>query len=89
MVKCTLATIFLAHDLLSSLAYPMINHTPPVAGNLPIRQWPTRYNITIYQGQEVQCIALTMSDILSYRLDITYSKFCASTWEEPHPPSAI
>ena len=28
------ATILLAHDPLSSLAYSMISHTPPVAGNL-------------------------------------------------------
>ena len=38
-----LATCLLAHDW---LAYPMINHSPLVAGNLPIKplvagQWPT------------------------------------------------
>ena len=32
-----LATILLAHDSLSSLAYPMITHTSLVAGNLPIK----------------------------------------------------
>ena len=36
----------LFYDPLSLLAYPMITHTPPVAGNLHIRtivarQWPT------------------------------------------------
>ena len=41
-----LATILLAHDPLSSLAYPMITHTPLVAGNFLIktsvaRQRPT------------------------------------------------
>ena len=30
-------TILLAHDPLSSLAYPMITHGPPVAGNLPTK----------------------------------------------------
>jgi hypothetical protein len=42
-------TSLLAHRPLSSLAYPMIIHTPLVAGNLPIkflvaRQWPTMIN---------------------------------------------
>ena len=41
-----IATILLAHNPLSSLACPMITHTPPVASNLRIktlvtRQWPT------------------------------------------------
>ena len=41
-----LATVLLVHDPLSSLAYPMVTHTPPEAGNLPkktlvARQWPT------------------------------------------------
>ena len=41
-----LATILLAHDPLSSLAYPRIIHTPLAVGNLPIktlvaRQQPT------------------------------------------------
>ena len=49
-----LATILLAHDPLSLLAYSMITHTPPVAGNLPIktlvaRQWPTSmYMLLVY-----------------------------------------
>ena len=38
----------LAHNPLSSLAYPMITHIPLVAGNFPIktlvaRQWPTNH----------------------------------------------
>ena len=38
----------LAHDPLSSSAYPMITYTQPAAGNLPIqalvaKQWPTSY----------------------------------------------
>ena len=32
-----LVTVLLVHDPFSSLAYPMITHTPPVAGNLPIK----------------------------------------------------
>ena len=31
-----LVTVSLVHDPLSSLAYPMITHTPLAAGNLPI-----------------------------------------------------
>ena len=30
-------TILLAHDDLSSSAYPMVTHTPAVADNLPIK----------------------------------------------------
>ena len=47
MVESTQLQLFLlAHDLLSSLVYSMITHTPPVAGNLSIkilvaRQRPT------------------------------------------------
>ena len=45
------ATIFLAHDPLSSLAYSMITHSPPVAGNLPIklvaRQRPTNTHVCV------------------------------------------
>ena len=37
MVECTLIKVLLAHDPLSSLTYPMINHTPLVADNLPIK----------------------------------------------------
>ena len=54
MVECTpITTILLAHDPLSSLAYSMITHTPPVAGNLSIktlvaRQRPT--NTFTYKG---------------------------------------
>ena len=45
-----MAVILLAHDPLSSLAYSMITHTPPVASKLPIktlvaRQQPTTNNI--------------------------------------------
>ena len=45
-------TILLAHDPLSSLAYPMITHWPPVASNLPIktlvaRQQPTNTCIPV------------------------------------------
>ena len=32
-----LVTVLLAHDPLSSLAYPMITHNPVVASNLPIK----------------------------------------------------
>ena len=32
-----LVTVLLAHDPLSSLAYPMISHTPLVASNLSIK----------------------------------------------------
>ena len=32
-----LVTVLLVHDPLSSLAYPMITHTPLVASNLPIK----------------------------------------------------
>ena len=32
-----LVTSLLAHNPLSSLAYPMITHTPLVASNLPIK----------------------------------------------------
>ena len=57
MVKCTPikdgSTILLTHDPLSSLAYPMITHTPPVAINfsmktLVARQWPA--NITVHHN---------------------------------------
>ena len=42
MVKCTPIKvlqlhILVSHDPLSSLAYPTITHTPPVAGNLPTK----------------------------------------------------
>ena len=52
------ATTLLAHDPLSSLAYSMSTHTPPVAGNLPIktlvaRQWPTNYSVAGLDGSLV------------------------------------
>ena len=42
--------ILLAHDFLSSSAYPVITHSPPVAGNLLIeilvvKQQPTMYSV--------------------------------------------
>ena len=45
--KKGLATVLLAHDPLSSSAYPMITHTTLIASNLPVqilvvRRWPTK-----------------------------------------------
>ena len=48
------ASILLAHDPLSPLAYPMITHIPPIASNLPIKTLVARQccmdSFTIDQG---------------------------------------
>ena len=70
----------LFYDPLSLLAYPMITHTPPVAGNLHIRtfvarQWPTiismhKIIVNTYSGASLgdprQC--LTPSNLPNYSL---------------------
>ena len=38
-----LATILLAHDPLSALAYSVITHTPPIAGNLSTKTLVAMY----------------------------------------------
>ena len=58
-----LATILLAHDPLSSLAYPVITYTPLAVGNLPIktmvaRQWPTMCNTVAFHTIIVLFVAL-------------------------------
>ena len=53
--QLSLATILVAHDPLSSSAYPMITHAHPVAGNLSIktlvaRQCPTKLILLLYEA---------------------------------------
>ena len=53
-------TVLLAHDPLSSLAYPTITHTPVVAGNLPIktlvaRRWPISHDTDYDTGTHDTC----------------------------------
>ena len=71
-----LVTVLLAHDPLSSLDYPMITHTPLVAGNLPIktlvaRRWPTKNFINLQYlkctcNQEINSQQLLHVPLLSY-----------------------
>ena len=70
MVECTPIKVMqlvslLAHEPLSSLAYPMITHTPPVAaGNLPLKTkgWSTN-NITQFGVWSIQTLSLPMLGI--------------------------
>ena len=61
------ATILLAHDPLSSLAYSMITHTPLVAGNLPIKTLVARQQPTILDNAnfwEYRIIAVPIISLL-------------------------
>ena len=71
-------TILLAHDPLSSLAYPMITHGPPVACNLPIKtlvakQQPTNvYNIH-HTSHTVCIVTYTTLYVPSYQRQLRWA----------------
>ena len=80
-------TILLAHDPLSSLAYPMITHRPPIAGNSPTciknflaRQQPTStciihvHDTQCEKDYTVQCVAFVIRFVIRYYIVLVLGK---------------